>query len=142
MKGLEIVVHQPKVRSPKKKEPKIAAVSEVFTFRQEELDLLFKVAKHERETIETLKRRSIRLYDLEYSGRKSTGGHHGSYIETCAFSAWLPLSAISSLDWSTSEFADLSDYPDMALSGDWSGIRDTCPEGIWEMFEVARQKLK
>lgn len=49
-------------------------------------------------------------------------------------SAWLPLAVIRSSDWIF--LASFSDYPEMVLHGDWSGIRDSSKESIWEMFHT------
>lgn len=50
-------------------------------------------------------------------GEKS-GGHQ--------FSANLCLAVIREFcPWTNSEYAALTDYPEMATSGDWSGVRDT-----------------
>lgn len=137
MSRVTIAVQMP-IERPHKK-VRIAKVSDIFSYREEELDLLFKVAARQRETIQTVKRQSRRLFDLTYAGEKMYGLKPK---DVCNFSAWLPLSAVSACDWSTDTYADLSDYPGLVITGDWSGIRDTCKEGIWEMLEVVRKELK
>jgi hypothetical protein len=56
--------------------------------------------------------------------------------QTTKFSAWLPLQILHDAPWSDDPIAGLSDYPDMAYDGDWSAIRDTEEEGVWEMLAV------
>jgi len=48
---------------------------------------------------------------------------------------WLPLAAISDLlVWTSPEIACMTDHPDMAYQGDWSGVRDSSKEAIWKIF--------
>ena len=64
-------------------------------------------------------------------------------IEGDGFSAWLPLAAIRSLTkWTRPSVALLSDYPEMVIEGDWSGIRDSSDEAIWDIFETYVQNRK
>jgi hypothetical protein len=84
--------------------------------------------------IEDLKvsRRSDRKFDLSLKGRY---GKDFPYLGGVAFSAWLPLIAINYLTpWSNEEIASCTDYPDMVMEGDWSGVRDSDPETIWGIF--------
>jgi len=58
------------------------------------------------------------------------------------FSGWEPLMKIHHVYLHgkpsvVGEICDMSDYPDMAASGDWSGIRDTSREQLLEMMKVA-----
>ena len=56
---------------------------------------------------------------------------------SCRFEAWLPLIAIRELtNWCSWEIAEMTDYPEMAHSGDWSGVRDTDRESILEIFNA------
>jgi len=76
----------------------------------------------------TVWRASQREFDLKIGGKcrvPDAGLDH-------AFGAWLPLMAISQLNWP--KFADESDYPNMVENGDWSGIRDSDTTKIWAMF--------
>jgi len=85
--------------------------------------------------IEGLKveRRSDREYDLSIEGRF---GKDYPYMGGVAFSAWLPLFAIRELTpWTSEAVASLTDYPDMVMEGDWSGVRDSDPDAIWFIFE-------
>lgn len=78
-------------------------------------------------------RRSDREYDLSVEGKH---GKNAPYMAGCAFSAWLPLLAIRELtQWPSESIASLTDYPDMVMGGDWSGVRDSDPDTIWFIFE-------
>jgi hypothetical protein len=80
-----------------------------------------------------VERRSDREYDLALKGRYSKSN---KYLPGCAFSAWLPLAAINDLTvWPSAEIASLTDYPEMVMEGDWSGVRDSDPDKIWFIFE-------
>ena len=68
------------------------------------------------------------------------GEHKGN-----KFTAWLLLSCIRELTpWTCSELACMTDYPSMAREGDWSGVRDTEEERLWEIFQkfVVKPYLK
>jgi hypothetical protein len=85
--------------------------------------------------IEDLKvtRKSDRECDLILEGRY---GKDYPYMGGTAFSAWLPLLAIRELTlWTGEAVASLTDYPNMASEGDWSGVRDSDPETIWFIFD-------
>lgn len=78
-------------------------------------------------------RRSDREYDLSLDGRYSKDA---PYMAGCAFSAWLPLMAIRELTvWPSEEIAGCTDYPDMVMEGDWSGVRDSSKDSIWGIFD-------
>lgn len=80
----------------------------------------------------SVERESNREYDIVLKGRY---GKNARYMAGCAFSAWLPLLAIKELTvWPSEEIANLTDYPDMAMAGDWSGVRDTDRDRIWYIF--------
>jgi len=62
---------------------------------------------------------------------------YGNKGDTVRFSAWLPLLAIRELtNWCSWEIAEMTDYPDMAHDGDWSGVRDTDRESILAIFNA------
>jgi hypothetical protein len=85
--------------------------------------------------IEDLKvaRKSDRECDLILEGRY---GKDYPYMGDVAFSAWLPLFAIRELTpWTSEAVASLTDHPNMAAEGDWSGVRDSDPDTIWFIFE-------
>jgi hypothetical protein len=78
-------------------------------------------------------RRSEKEYDLSVSGLYAKDSKHMAGV---AISAWLPLLAIRELTpWPSEEIASFSDYPDMVMEGDWSGIRDSSVDSIWRMFD-------
>lgn len=83
--------------------------------------------------IHSVKRMSDRLHDVEIIG---TYGADHPHQPSGAFMAWLPLSAIHHmLDWCSPEIASMTDYPEMAAVGDWSGVRDSSPAAIWAIFD-------
>lgn len=76
-----------------------------------------------------VERKTDREYDLAINGKSTKYGSEGG------FSAWAILAAIQGLtDWTRPSVAGMSDYPDMAMGGDWSGIRDTDDGKLWAMF--------
>jgi hypothetical protein len=81
--------------------------------------------------IETVKisRRSDRQYDLTVEGKTKDGN---------SFSSWLVLATIAELQWTTTEIANMTDYPDMVRDGDWSGVRDTADDKLWAIFHKYR----
>lgn len=90
-----------------------------------------KTSNHLRYLKETLKVKDV------YVERKSEKDFdlviHGYF--NCAFSAWLPLGSINErLNWCSKEIARMTDYPEMVMEGDWSGVRDSEEEKIWEIF--------
>jgi hypothetical protein len=77
--------------------------------------------------VQEVERKSDREYDLRITGTQD--GHN--------FAAWLPLASINYLvDWTNPRIAILTDYPEMAMSGDWSGVRDSSEEKIWKIFNT------
>lgn len=96
------------------------------TLPQERI-LLDKLSKQGNFKITEVERRSNRPFDLGYKATASEGW---------GISAWLPLAAISELlNWTKAEVANMTDYPDMARDGDWSGVRDTEDEKLWAIFD-------
>ena len=74
-----------------------------------------------------IQRKSEREFDLTIQGRSKELG--------CQFSAWLVLSAIRDLlPWTSPQIANMTDYPEMAKEGDWSGVRDTDEAKLWDIF--------
>lgn len=120
----------------------------------------------------TVKRRSEQPFDIEFSGtvemkplprqtitviqarivspdakpsaeplketKMEVGG--GTEPTIAKMSAWLPLALIRASNWP--KFSGLSDYPDMVAAGDWSGIRDSSKETIFEILPYALRDLK
>ena len=81
--------------------------------------------------VERVERKSSAAFDLRFEGRGADG---------YAYSAWLPLAAIARLRWTEPAVAVMTDYPEMVLAGDWSGVRDTNDARLWAIFDrfVAR----
>lgn len=51
------------------------------------------------------------------------------------FKAWLPLACIADMtDWTAPELARMTDHPTMAMSGDWSAVRDSRDAPKWAIF--------
>jgi len=68
-----------------------------------------------------------RDYDTTFKFTDANGEKH---------EAWLPLLAIQYLvPWYLPSIAAMTDYPDMAMAGDWSAIRDTDTKKLWAIFE-------
>ena len=64
-------------------------------------------------------------FHLVFSGEK----------DTFDFSASLILACINELTpWTSPEVANMTDYPEMAMQGDWSGVRDTDMSLLWRIF--------
>jgi hypothetical protein len=80
-----------------------------------------------------MERKSDREYDISLKGKYAPDA---PYLAGTAFSAWLPLLAIRELTaWTSESIASLTDYPDMVMEGDWSGVRDSSTETIWFIFD-------
>jgi hypothetical protein len=103
-----------------------------------EKKLLEKIQKSGKVKINKVWRRSSRMYDLSIEGVKHTTVNDRPLDMN--FSAWIPLQVIRSVNWI--KFAGMSDYPEMVHTGDWSGIRDSSSEAIWEMFSYALKMPK
>lgn len=92
-----------------------------------EIHRLHAICKKNTIWIDSVERKSAREYDLSFSGNRRDG---------TAFSAWLPLHHIANnVLWMSREVASMTDYPEMVLKGDWSGVRDSSEEKIWQIFE-------
>ena len=73
-------------------------------------------------------RKSDREFDISYNAYSG---------ENYTISAWLPLASIHAfVTWPSKQVAKLSDYPDMVMAGDWSGIRDSSEDKIWNIFNL------
>ena len=95
-----------------------------------ERELIRKVGQKESWAhIETVERFSPRTYDIGLSGQYQAGPGVAD-----GFSAWLPLATIRAGNWP--RLASLSNYPRMVRQGDWSGIRDSSEEAIWDMLSA------
>jgi hypothetical protein len=78
-----------------------------------------------------IRRKSSMMFDLTIVGKRHGWG----------FQCWFPLALIEACDWTKPKFALISSYPEMALDGDWSAIRDSEPEKIWVMVGKAVREL-
>lgn len=88
----------------------------------------------------TIERKSDKEFDIHIKGEKGTGDFK------CEFSAWMPLSIIYNANWADKRIWKLSDgygsKGHIPLQGhDWSGIRDSSNEAIWDMMYVALRML-
>lgn len=88
----------------------------------------------------TIKRNSDKEFDIIIEGQEDRGEHKFD------FSAWMPLSIIRHVDWTSNKIWKLSDgyghkgyIPTQGY--DWSGIRDSGNEAIWQMTKVALRML-
>ena len=82
-------------------------------------------------TLTQTERQSDREYDVIVRGLHWVEGGQRSH-----FSAWLPLAFIrEKVRWTSPEIAAMTDYPAMAVAGDWSGVRDTSSEKIWAILD-------
>lgn len=79
----------------------------------------------------TITRKSEREFDLQIKGKAEYG-----------FEAWLPLSMIRHITWTTAEIAMMTDYPQMVVNGDWSGVRDSGTEKIWAIVDKIIDEVK
>jgi len=97
---------------------------------QNEIKFIYKIAEALKWEDYKVSRRSEKEYDLSIEGRSNH-----AYLGGVNFSAWLPLLAIRELTlWTSPQIASLTNYPSMCEEGDWSGMRDSDPENIWEIF--------
>lgn len=75
--------------------------------------------------IESVERKSERDFDVKIE----------CTCDICKFGIWLPLGAIRELTpWTSPAIARMTDHPEMAMDGDWSGVRDTNTDKIWAIF--------
>ncbi len=78
---------------------------------------------------------SDREFELSFSGIKMLPRMGTLAERSFAFHANLILACIRELvPWTSRKVAMMSDYPEMVLSGDWSGMRDSSPETLQEIF--------
>jgi hypothetical protein len=106
---------------------------EMMKTAKEIVDAVIALATDHKYDIEKIEVNSDVVGDISLEGVQTYGkeGH------TCRFSAWLPLLAIRELtNWCSWEIAEMTDYPEMAHDGDWSGVRDTNRESIMEIFNT------
>lgn len=79
-------------------------------------------------------RKTAKAFDLVIEGEMPS--LLGKKDDGFPFSAWLPLYAIREyLNWTHAEIAEMTSYPQMAMDGDWSGVRDSSSTQIWAIFK-------
>jgi len=89
--------------------------------------ILLALAKKEGWKNYKIRRKSAKPFDIEIEGDSNRG----------MFGADLMLSAIANfVNWTSPAVARISDYPSMAMEGDWSGIRDSSDEKIEAIFRL------
>lgn len=88
----------------------------------------------------TIKRNSDKEFDINIDGERGIGDSQYK------FSAWMPLAIIYNADWSDNKIWKLSNgygkkgY--VPIQGyDWSGIRDSSHDVIWNMMYIALRML-
>jgi hypothetical protein len=100
---------------------------------KEIVDAVIALATDHKYEIDKMEVNSDQVGDIYLEGRQT----YGTEGDTVKFSAWLPLMAIRELtNWCSREIAEMTDYPEMAYEGDWSGVRDTDRETIMEIFKA------
>jgi len=89
--------------------------------------ILLALAKKEGWKNYKIRRKSAKPFDIGIEGDSNRG----------MFGADLMLSAIANfVNWTSPAVARISDYPSMAMEGDWSGIRDSSDEKIEAIFRL------
>lgn len=86
-----------------------------------------------------VERKSQEQFDLIIKGKRDIVDRLSAFMGVTGglpqFSAWMVLSAIDDLtEWSKPLIADMTDYPEMARDGDWSAVRDTNEDKLWQIF--------
>lgn len=78
-------------------------------------------------------RKSKRQFDIEIEGEMPSV--FGKKHDPVPFTAWLPLFVVREyLKWTHEDIAWMTDYPEMAMKGDWSAVRDSSRSKIWAIF--------
>jgi hypothetical protein len=103
------------------------------TLTKLEIETLGILCRRNRWNYVNIEKKNDREFDIHISGE--------------SFSARMPLSVISNTNWADDSIWDLTDaYGKKGLvppqGHDWSGIRDSSEEQIWEMFRVAIKVLE
>jgi hypothetical protein len=120
----------------------ISTLAGAAPLNKSEVDLLTAFLKHAKSggddySLSKITRRSEKEFDFGMEGEITGNSYKPGEKMTYGFSGWFPLAVIRASLWPS--YAEMSDYPEMVESGDWSGIRDSEPETIWAIFEVARK---
>jgi hypothetical protein len=83
-------------------------------------------------SVRLVRRYTTRPYDLHFEGVYVEGGRMPSGVTV---SGWLPKACIRDLTrWTSPEIAVMTNYPEMVVEGDWSGVRDSDQNRIWAIF--------
>jgi hypothetical protein len=101
-----------------------------------EIALLARLAKNKKMAVvvNTIDRKSDREFDLVLNGVYLLEADPTRRLDFADYP--LLLIAIEVLlDWTKSKVANMTDYPDMAKEGDWSGVRDTDINNLWLIFD-------
>lgn len=101
----------------------IVTTNELTINEQRLIDILSKSQNWTEVAIDVVSPR--REFDVRVSGKKEF-----------QFSLILFRAAIHYLtNWTMPEIANMTDYPNLCLEGDWSGVRDTSELKLWMIFE-------
>jgi hypothetical protein len=86
--------------------------------------------------IVTIERKSEREYDVRFDATVDAPSlANPAQRFSYSMGGWLPLGFIRECTvWTSRRIASLTDYPEMAAEGDWSGVRDSSTEAIWNIF--------
>ncbi len=102
--------------------------AEALTTNEKKFLVLYMKKTGNTVNLASVKRASDRPFDFHFGGMKKSGGGIG-------YEAWAILAGIADLTlWTCDEIANMTDYPSMAASGDWSGVRDTDKEKLRTIF--------
>jgi hypothetical protein len=98
-----------------------------------EIELVNRLVVKDGWEVANIERRSDREFDLKIEGKY---GPDHPYMPGVSFSAWLVLASIRELtNWTSREVAEITNHPNMVIAGDWSGVRDSDNERIWNIFD-------
>lgn len=103
-----------------------------------EITLIHQLYPHHLVMLDNIERRSGREFDVKVSGHYYADAPKEYRRAGDKFGAWLPLAFIASHNWTTAKIANMTDYPEMVRAGDWSGVRDSSTETIWQIFDYLR----
>lgn len=93
--------------------------------------------RDERVTVTLVERKSPQEFDVRFAATVDapSPSRKGERMQF-NMGGWLPLAFIRECTiWTSAEVASMTDYPEMAMEGDWSGVRDTEASKIWAIFQ-------
>jgi len=97
----------------------------ILSFKEKEL--LERLQQQQKHLVYRITRNGPRTGDLVIYGK----------MKGVEFDAWFPLLAINYLvNWKTLAIAQKTDFPEEVIAGDWSGIRNSHRDKIWNIFET------